>query len=905
MVGRAEERAVLDDLLAAVRRGQSRSLMLCGEPGIGKTSLLRYLAQQACDCHIMTLSGVASESGLAFAALQQLCGPMLDLIDVLPPPQREALRTTFGVSGGPGPDPLVLGLGVLGLLSAHATERPLVCLVDDALWLDRPSAQVLSFVARRIGDRPVALVVAARTPTPELVGLPRLVIDCLSEDDARALLAAQLTGPVDPAILDTFIAETRGHPLTLLELPRSTTTAELAGGYGLPGAIEPPRSIDESIRRLVRELPLETRRLVLLAAAEPLGDPALLWRAAKSQGIQPGAAQSAVRADLLELGARVRFRHPLVRSAVYRSASAEERREAHAALAGATDAVTDPDRRAWHRAQAASRADAGVADELERAAARAQARGGLAAAAAFLERATLLTQDPPAQARRALAAAHAKLQSDAFASAQQLLATAAAGPLDDLERARVELVRAQLALATARVTEASPLLMQAATRLEPVDVHLARTTYLDSLFAAVLAGRFAPPEADLDAVTLAAAATPTPRSPYACDLLLDGLVTTFRVGLAAGLPILREAVTTSGLATPEDSELRFLCVASRAAMHIWDDESALRLSGRFVELSRRLGALNEISLAVGERALLELLAGQPVACARLLEEEQTVVAARASAVLPFGAMGVAALRGDDAVALPLIEAHVREASARGVEVGIAGAEWARAVLDNGRGRYSHALVAAERANAYASRWGIGMSSWTLLELVEAATRTGAIESAASARTQLRDISHVSGTNWSLGVDALSRALANGGRDAEDGYRESTERLGATRFAALLARSHLLFGEWLRRERRRIEARSHLRTALEMFEAFGMEGFAERARRELRATGETAFRRTVETRYELTAQESQVALLARDGLSNPEIAARLFISSRTVQYHLGKVFAKLGISSRTQLDRTAL
>jgi DNA-binding CsgD family transcriptional regulator len=902
LLGRRAERDVLDRFLAAVRVGESRTLVVRGEPGVGKTALLKYLAGRASGCQVAAATGVQSEMELAFAGLHQLLAPMLDRLERLPGPQRDALRTAFGMSAGPVPDRFLVGLAVLGLLSEMAAARPLVCLVDDEQWLDHASAQILAFVARRLGAEAVGLVFGARVPSGDLAGLPELVVGGLRDDDARALLGSVLTGPMDERVRDQIVAETRGNPLALLELPRGLTGAELAGGFGLPGALSLPRRIEESFRRRVEALPVQTRLLLLLlAAAEPTGDPVLLWRAAGQLGIGAEAAGPAAEAALAEFGARVRFRHPLVRSAAYRSATLEERQQLHRALAKATDPAIDPDRRAWHRAHAAPGPDEDVAAELERSADRVQARGGLAAAAAFLERATVLTPNPAQRAGRALAAAQAKVQAGGSGAALDLLAMAEAGPLSELQHARVDLARAQLAFATSRGSDAVPLLLQAAKQLEPIHAGLARATYLDAMIAANFAGRLAGPGADVLAVARAVSAVPPPlHAPGASDLLLDGLAAHYNEGYAAALPILRRALIAFGGGMPADQELRWLSLAFAAAIHIWDDDRAEVLSKRYVGRARKVGALIELPLALSRRVYVLLSAGELTAAATLVEEVQAATEATGTNFTPYAAMGLAALHGDEIEASALIEATLKDVPSRGEGLGITAAERANAVLNNGLGHYQKAQAAAQRATVNDRE--LGFSNWALAELIEAATRSGINETAAGAYRRLAEITSASGTDWALGVQARSHALLSEGEEAEGLYREAITRLGRTRARTELARAHLLYGEWLRRERRRADAREQLRTAHRMLEAMGMEAFVERARRELRATGETARKRTVAITVELTAREAQIARLARDGLSNPEIGTRLFLSPRTVQYHLRNVFTKLGISSRNQLYR---
>jgi DNA-binding CsgD family transcriptional regulator len=902
LIGRRAECDVLDRLVAAIRCGESRALVLHGDPGTGKTALLDYLARRADGCQVLRAAGVQSEMELAFATLHQLCAPMLDHEECLPAPQRDALQTAFGLKMGPAPDRFLVALAALTLLSECAAERPLLCLVDDHQWLDQASAQVLAFVARRLSAESVGMLFAARAPAGDLAGLHELVIAGLRGDDARALLDSVLTGPLDERVRDQIVAETRGNPLALLELPRVLSAAELAGGFGLPGALAVAVDVEENFRRRIEGLPPDTRRLLLLAAADPAADPALVWQAAARSGISAGAAGPAAEAGLAEFGVRLRFRHPLMRSLVYQLASGKDRQRAHAVLAGLTDPRLDPDRRAWHRAHAAAGPDEDIARELESSASRAQARGGLAAAAAFLERAAMLTLDPAQRARRSLAAADSKAQAGAFGTALDLLAMAETGPLTDFERARADLLRAQVAFLTNRGSDAPPLLLMAARRLEPVDVGLSRAAYLDALSAAMFAGRLAGPDSTMQAIARAARAAPRPlRRPQVHDLLLDGLTMHFVGGYAAGLPVLRRALAAFGPGTSADEELRWLWLGCIAALHVWDDERWEELSTWFVNAARDAGSLSELPLALTTRAHMHLFAGELPAAAALIAEVTAVTEATGTTLTPYGALGLAAFRGTDAEATALIEPIMMDATHRGEGIGVSVAEWASALLNNGLGRYRQAMTAAERAGGHDQN--LGVTNWAVVELIEAAVRTGRMDKAATAAGRLGEMTRAAGTQWALGIEARSRALLCEGAAADSLYREAIERLSRTRLRPDLARAHLLYGEWLRRMRRRSEARGQLRAALEMLESMSMEAFADRARRELRATGEIARRRhRVAGNAQLTAHEAQIAQLACDGMSNPEIGARLFLSPRTVQYHLGNVFTKLGISSRSQLDR---
>ena len=902
LTDRHAECDVLSRLVAAVRAGESRALVVHGEPGVGKTALLEYLAGQASGCRVAHAGGVQSEMELAFAVLHQLCAPMLDRLERLPAPQRDALRTAFGLSAGPAPDRFLIGLAALGLLSEMAGERPLVCIVDDEQWLDSASAQVLAFVARRLGAESVGLVFGARVPTGDLAGLPELVIGGLREDDARTLLDSALTGPLDTLVRDQIVAEAHGNPLALLELPRGWTAAELAGGFGLPGAVPLAGRIEESFRRQLGALPAQPRRLLQLAAAEPTGNPVLVWRAAGRLGICAEAAGPAVEAGLAEFGVRVRFRHPLVRSAAYQSAPTDDLREIHAALAEVTDPASDPDRLTWHRAAATAAPDEAVATELERSAGRAQARGGLSAAAAFLERAMLLTPDPGRRADRAIAAAEAKHQAGAPDVAAELLVMAEAGPLEELARARISLLRGQMAFSAGNSSDTPRLLIDAARRFEALDTRLARETYLEALSAALLGHRTSQ-IGTLEIARAARGATAAPPSDSrAPDLLLEGMATLITDGYETGVPAVQRALSVFRDGDlPIGEQLRWLFVATRCAIDIWDDESWRDLAIRQVELARAVGALSLLPFAITQRFGMHLHAGEFATVAQLVDEFSLLKEATATGLPDFGTMMLAAWQGRSREAFRLIDEFITDMSERGQGYGVSLPHYTASVLYNGLGRYADAMASAELASE--QRDDLAFANLALAELIEAAVRGGQPERAAAAMGRLTELTLPSGTAWGLGVAARSRALLSEGDEAERLYREAIGHLSSAPARTELARAHLLYGEWLRRQRRRREAREHLRIARDMLEAMGMDAFAERAGRELRATGETARKRTGATARdeELTGQEAQIARLAREGLSNPEIGTRLFISARTVQYHLGNIFAKLGIASRSQLS----
>jgi DNA-binding CsgD family transcriptional regulator len=899
---RTSEREVLDQLLARAREGESAVLVIRGEAGIGKTALLRYVARQASGFRVAQVRGMEAEMELPFAGIHQLCAPLLDRLDALPQPQQDALSVALGVASGDVPDRFVVGLAVLGLLSARAEERPVLCLVEDSQWLDEASGLILGFIARRLLADSVALVVAVREPNTkhDFGGLPELVLRGLPESDARTLLGRAVPGGLDDRVRDRIVADTRGNPLALLDLPGSMSAAELAGGFDIPAVTDLPRHLEDHYLRRAGELPEATQRLLLLAAAEPIGDATLVWRAAHGLGIEESSLGPAEDAQLVEVGARVRFRHPLVRSAVYRAAVFSERRAAHRALAEATDPDIDPDRRAWHLAHAAVGVDEEVAAELERSADRAQARGGAAAAAAFLAHAAELTPDPAQRSQRALAAAQAKFDAGASEAALELLATAELSPLDEFQRARLERLRAQVAFERTRGSDAPALLFDAARRLEPLDAAMARETHLEAIAAALFAGRLAGKPDVRELAEAAQAAPPAPQPAHPIDLLLDGLATRFTEGYAAGVPPLRKALAAFGEVEELTArDVRWLWLACRLAQDLWDDELWHELASRGVRVARDRGALTLLPGMANFLAAFNVHSGALEDAAQLIDEVSAITDATGIPPLNYAGLMLAAWRGDQAWMHAIAENVLPGAMARGegYTLGIWG--WMTALMHNGHGRYGEALSDAQRACEHEDVIAYG---WALVELVEAGVHVGRRDEAAAALDRLSERTRASGTEWALGIEAGSRALLSEGEDADDLYREAVERLARSRGVVHLARARLLYGEWLRREKRRVDAREQLRAAHEMFSRIGGDGFAERARHELLATGETARKRTDDARGVLTPQEAHIARLAREGLSNPEIGAQLFISRRTVQYHLRKIFLKLDITSRNQLSR---
>jgi len=912
--GRVSECATLRGLIATVKSGSSQVLVLRGEAGVGKTALLEFTAEMASGVRCLHVAGVQSDMELAFAGLQQLCAPLLNHHDELPEPQREALNVAFGRGVGSAPDRFLVGLAVLSLMAAAADDRPLLCLIDDTQWLDQVSAQTLAFVARRLLAEPVGIVFAARDAGAQaLAGLPELMIGGLSDADARDLLDSVVLGRIDARVRDRIVAETRGIPLALLEVPRNVSAAELSGGFGNLGVRRSAGQIEESYVHRVQSLPADTQKLLLVAAAEPVGDAALFLRVAARLGIAVDALGPAEAGGLIEFGPRMRFHHPLVRSAAYRAADMADRRAIHRALADATDPQSDPDRRAWHAANAATGPDDAVAAELEASAGRAQKRGGIAATATFLERATALTSDPARRVARAIAAAQAKRDAADPAAAHELLAVAELGPLSHLQNAQVARLRAQMEFARSRggelgsppLAEPASQLLEAAMRLENLDDDLAREAYLEALTAAMYAGRLGEPGALPNVAEAARAAVGrVPNLQRPIDLLLSGLANLITSGTSEAAAPLRAALEQICHAPPSDGQplrlasLGLAVVQEIAAGELWDDAIWHQLASNMVRRARDSGALAVLPSALVFLAGTHIFAGEFATAATLLEEATSIAAATDHlAPMRYHSLSLATLRGIPADVLPNLEAAAARGTARGEGRALGMNGWATAVLNNGLGRYEEAFAAAREACEYDD---LGLHGWRLSELIEAAVRCGELETAAVAARRLEERAGASGTDFGLGFSASARALIADDEHADVLFAEGIERLERTRMVIHLARAHLRYGEWLRRVNRRVDARRHLGKAHEMFTRMGAQAFAERARRELVATGEKIAKQPSGSGDELTAQETQIARLAGDGFTNQEIGAQLFISTHTVEWHLRKVFVKLGITSRRQL-----
>jgi len=875
LFGRRNETRRLDELTGAARDGQGGALVLRGEAGIGKSTLLRHVEDAAAGFDVVRAAGSQLEAELPFAALHQLCLPVLRHLPELPAQHGHALRIAFGLATGT-PDVFRVGLAVLGLLAAAAQERPVLCVVDDAQWLDGASAAALTFLARRIAAEPVAVVLAVRLPfrASELDVLPGLTVEGIGDADARALLAAQSHETLDEQVRDRLVDEARGNPLALLSLPR-------AGGFVPAGITSVPSRVEHGFLATMAALPAQVRLLLTIAGADPTGDPGLLWPAAQRLGIDvPAAGETAAATGLVEFGTRVRFYHPLARTAAYAGAEPAERRLAHRVLAEVTDQGADPDRRAWHRAQATSAPDDDVAEELARSASRAAARGGVVAAAAFLERAAELSLDPALRAERTLAAARAHLDTGAADRAADLLTTAENAGLDELRQGEADLLRGRIAFVRVDDDAGPAHMLRAAHRLAPLDPARSRESCLAALEMSLLVGRAT---GVMDMVLAEAKVSP----PHAPDVL-DALTVLAADGHHAAVPLVRAAL--DGAAGPLWT--RYPALAVMLAAELWDPDIHARITEWLVKNGRESGSPLVLRLGLAQAAAGAALAGDLDTAIATIAEEEAIADATGGPPFAYHRLQLAAMRGRRAEADALFDTAMTTAAGMGQLV--ANVHWARAVLHNGLAEYPKALAAARLA---AADEDIFISGFSLPELVEAAVRCGEHETAVAALASLTERTNASGTPTGLGIAAYARGLVTG---AEDDYREALEHLADSRLLPYRARAHLLYGEWLRRAGRRQDCRPHLRTAHELLSGAGLEAFARRAADELRATGETARSRSGHARDQLTMQELHIARLVADGATSKEVAARLFISPRTVDTHLRNIFRKLDITSRRQL-----
>ena len=869
---------------------------------MGKSALVRYAVDSAPDMHVETVVGVESEIEFPFAAVHKLLARHLNRMDGLAAPRRDALAAALGLVSGESPNRLLVGLAVLDLLSSLAEEQPLLCVVDDSDCLDQASGQTLAFVARRLEAEPIVLLFAVgeseRKYLP-LEGLPELRLSGISDAAARELLSRGVRGRLDRHVRDRLVAEMDGNPLALRELPGSLTPAQLAGSAVLPEPLPLGERLEASFLQLVRRLPAETQSLLLLVAAEQGGNADLLWRAAGKLGLDAAALAPAERANLVSPGPPVTFRHSFVRSAIYTAAPVGDRRRAHRALAQALDGKVDPDRKAWHRAAAAVAPSEALAQELERSAGVARTRGGYAAAGALLQRAAELTPDRNGRVERSLEAAQSQLTAGAVETASALVAEVLSGIGDPLQRVRAQKLTGAIALARGNALDAPQILLEAARAFASLDARLARDAHLEALAATLYAGPLARAGAALDAAQAAKDAPPPPGAePTAADFLLDGYASLLTDGNAPAEPALRAGIE----ALIRRGDLRWFGLGFAAAFDIWDDEALLALATRHVQLARDTGALTGLPNALSQLGGYEVLAGRFRAAEAAFDESREVAVTSGNPGIlgrtDVGELIVAAWRGR-ARTRALARACARDGRARGVGVFASFADYALAVLELGLRNYEAALTAARQASADAL-----VATRTLPELIEAAVRSGEGEVAASATERLAETVLPSGTEWGLGMLARSRALVAKDGEAEALYQEAIEHLQRCRVTPQLARARLIYGEWLRRARRRRKSREQLRTAHQMLVSMGAHAFAERAEAELVATGEHLLRPRA-SGAALTPHELRIARLVSEGGTNRDVAAQLFISPRTVEYHLHKIFKKLGLTSRTELTATLL
>ena len=905
LTGRGEELRALTDLLAGVREGMSSALVLAGEAGVGKTRLLEHVAETASGVHIVRAAGVESEARLGFAALHSLLRPFLDGLDALPAPQREALASAFGMLAGPPADRHLVGMATLTLLAGAASARPLLCLIDDVHWLDRESRDALAFVGRRLGADAIGLVLAGRDDPSGLrafEGLSVLPVRGLSDADAHELLGLNVAGRLDPAVAARIVADTGGNPLALIESLDALTPAHLAGTAPLIGPLPVGESLEAHFGQLIQGFPEDTRTFLVLLSATPPEDPLLLWRAAAELGVTAEAADAAMTAGVLKRGRLIEFRHSLIRSAVYRGADAAERRRVHAALAAASDPVRSPERRAWHRAEATIGLDDEVAAELDTASELARARGGYAERAALLAKAAQLSV--AGRGARLVEAAHAHLLLGDPAAAHTMLEQAepflAAG--DPVLRARALQTRASADIYVERIGDVLTRLLDAADIVAGTDPDLARSILMQGLLGVLFGDHDPVAPKRFGAAVLA---SPAVRSVGAtsADLLLRGFALRAEGDHPRAVPVLTAALAAMG----RDGEvieqgLRPATLALYAAEEVWDDvgghEAALLAEAH----ERRVGALGALQFTLMVRSTWELRAGRFAAATACLDEAEDLAGVIGQPSGLANRVELMAWSGQEAQTRAAAEELLGNLAARYRNGGLG--DWARnclAVLDISLGRYAEAVA---RARVAYDHDNAGAVQRVLPDLVEAAVRCGDDLTAQDALRRLEERAPSAGTPWALGLLARSRALMADDDRAEALFAESIALLGSTRVRTELARTHLLYGEWLRRRRRRADAREELRTAYEMFARMGAAAFAERARVELLATGEHTRKRTEPTEHDLTPQERRIAGLAAEGATNTEIATRLFITQSTVEYHLNKVFRKLGITSRRQL-RTVL
>jgi DNA-binding CsgD family transcriptional regulator len=913
LVGREREQAEIAQLLASVRSGLSATLVLRGEAGVGKTALVDEAVAAASDFETVRLVGIESEMQLGFAGLHQLLMPFLDDIEALPAPQMRALNAAFALSDDVAPELFVVGLATLTLLSHAATRRSLLIVVDDAQWWDHESAEVLGIVARRLYADHVGILVAVRDPSDRhalLDDLPSLTIQPLSERAAVDLLESTAERPVESHVRDRILGDALGNPLALVELTQALSTRELTGVVTTPEPLAVGAQLEARYMRQVRELPADTQRFLLVAAAEPTGDPALVWRCGRDLDFDERAILPAEAARLVVVGPPIRFRHSLIRSAIYHAAGDAERREAHRALAVATDVEHDPDRRAWHRAAATLAPDEDVAAELELAANRARRQGGYAATAALLSRAALLTPDPSRRGQRYFAAAASDLTAGSSARAHVNLEHALPDLGDAILVAQAHRLEAMIAFIDSQVDgnragadHVVSMMLDAAVTLGSHDIHGARETLLNAIPMALYATRESRTTLEEVARAVQSLTLPPDTERASGDLLLDALAQLFAEGLGSAVPALQTALAEIR-SDPEARESpRLLVLGCWPAFALSDDEALRSIASEGVALCRSRGAFQYLPEALNYLGLWALRTGSLTAADEYFTECEAIrslLGRKRPAVGPPGPLIVSAWRGRKAEVREAASAVAATEHDDGIGWAVRQAEYAFVLLELGLGNYQ---AAADWGTDYADDTPLG--AFRATDAIEAHARAGNHAAAVAALEWLSNRALANGSAIDLGLAARGRALLSDDADAEEHYREALAQSASSGAALHLARAQLLYGEWLRRQNRRRDARVQLAAALETFESTGANAFADRTRVELRASGVNARKRVDETRRDLTPQEEQIARLAAGGATNPEIATRLFLSSNTVEYHLRKVYRKLDIKSRRELARTSL